>query len=70
MRCTTPGVVRSGGVNEDEVGSEVDITVMYKYNRHTKFWVGYSHFFAGQFIEDTGSSSDIDFIYMQVKYTF
>ena len=64
------GVVRSGGVNEDDVGSEFDLTVTYTFDRHTTFWLGYSHFFAGDFIEVTGSSSDIDFVYLQAKYTF
>jgi len=32
--------------------------------------VGYSHFFAGPFIDDSGRDQDIDFGYLQGQYTF
>ena len=31
---------------------------------------GYSHFFAGSYISQTGPSKDIDFLYTTVQYTF
>jgi hypothetical protein len=32
--------------------------------------LGYSQFFAGSFISQTGTSSDIDFVYTALTYTF
>ena len=64
------GVVRAGGVGEDNVGQEIDLTLLYKLNKRWAFLGGYSHFFAGDFIEDTGPSEDIDFFYAQAKFTF
>ena len=65
------GVARaSGSSNEKFVGVETDLTINYKFNSHLSGLLGYSHFFAGEFIEDTGKSKDIDFIYLQLKFTF
>jgi hypothetical protein len=33
-------------------------------------YAGYSHFFAGDFINDTGASKDIDFAYMALQFSF
>jgi hypothetical protein len=63
------GLVR-GPMTEDEVGTEVDFTLLYKCNKHTDLLVGYSHVFAGDFIEETGPDDDIDFFYSQVGFTF
>ena len=69
--CGLSGVVRpGGGSSSKEIGSEIDLTLKYKFDRHLLGLLGYSHFFAGDFIEDTGASSDIDFLYAQVQYTF
>ena len=64
------GVLRPGIGTTSEVGSEIDLTLLYKINRHSSMLFGYSHFFAGDLIEDTGSSDDIDFFYTQFKLTF
>ena len=55
---------------EPELESEVDFTLMYKIDRVTTYWVGYSRFFAGDFIPKTGSHNDIYFFYTMIKYTF
>ncbi len=31
---------------------------------------GYSHFFTGDFIKETGTSKDSDFFYAAIQYTF
>ena len=31
------------------------------------FLAGYSHFFAGNFVEETGPSDDADFAYLQIE---
>lgn len=64
------GVVRRGGVDETSVGTELDLTLAYKIDRHASFTVGYSHFFPGAFIRETGSENGINFLYTQMKYTF
>ncbi len=46
------------------------MTLTYRHDRHTTVELGYSHFFAGEFIEESGPSNDIDFLYLQVRYTF
>ncbi len=74
------GVVRSGsgplapgqtGLSSSrDVGGELDLTFACRFDRHTKVELGYSHFFPGDFIRETGPSNDVDFLYLQVQYTF
>jgi hypothetical protein len=52
------------------VGGEVDITFKYPLFRGIDTLVGYSHFFAGQFLSDSGPDDDVDFGYLQIQYTF
>jgi hypothetical protein len=52
------------------VGFEVDLTATYVIAPHIDFLLGYSHFFAGPLVEQTGSAEDIDFAYFSVQYTF
>ena len=65
------GVARAAAPGTDsEVGAEVDLTVKHAFDRHLQGLLGYSHFFAGDFIKQTGTSKDIDFVYAQLQYTF
>ena len=65
------GVMRSGGSgNSNDIGYEIDFTTNYKFTKHIKVLVGYSHFFPGKFVKQTGSSEHMDFIYTQLGYTF
>jgi len=65
------GVVRAGAAGSSrDVGSELDLLAEYKFNRHLLFLLGYSHFFPGDFIRETGPSDDIDFYYSAVQFTF
>lgn len=65
------GVVRAGGAGtSSEVGSEIDLLLKHQLDAHTAILLGYSHFFAGDFVEDTGVSDDIDFFYTSVQFTF
>lgn len=63
-------VLRAGNGSENEVGTELDLTLLYKMNRHTSVLVGYNHFFAGDLIEQTGPSDDVDFFYTWFVFTF
>jgi len=65
------GVVRAGGgSSSNDVGTELDLTVKWSVNRHLTTQVGYSHFFAGDFLNETGAGDDISFFYTQVIITF
>ncbi len=65
------GIVRASGVGlSREVGSEIDLLAKYPFTSHLTGVLGYSRFFAGNFIEQTGASQDIDFVYLIMQYTF
>jgi len=51
-------------------GSEVDVLVTWAVNKYFTVEAGYSHFFAGEYLEDTGASDDADFAYVQATLTF
>lgn len=53
-----------------EIGQELDLTLLWKMNLHASMLFGYSHFWDGGFIQDTGPSDDVDFFYVQYKYKF
>ncbi len=70
--CTTT----TGATCSDEVGSEIDLTVKYKYNSAVTFQAGVSRFFAGKRMEDywekngaAGTASDtedLDYAYFMI----
>jgi hypothetical protein len=51
-------------------GSEVDFLVTWVVNKHLQLEGGYSHFFAGEYLADTGPSDDADFGYVVAKINF
>ncbi|MEO7724458.1 MAG: alginate export family protein [Chthoniobacterales bacterium] len=51
-------------------GEEVDLTATYELNKHVKLQAGYSHFFAGAYLADTGASSDADFGYLMTTFSY
>jgi len=65
------GVVRPGNSGDSKyVGFELDFTVRRPINRHFVVVGGYSHFFPGTFIKESGSSKGIDFVYLALQFTF
>lgn len=60
---------RTSGVS-DQVGEEIDFTLNYQFCQQASGLLGYSHFFAGDFLSDTGSSDDGDFFYLQLITAF
>ena len=65
------GILRGdGGSDARYVGSELDLLLNWQIDRHLSAYFGYSHFFAGDFIEETGASDDIDFVYGALQFTF
>lgn len=51
-------------------GSEIDVLVTWAVNKNVSLDAGYSHFFAGNYLADTGPSDDADFGYVQATITF
>ncbi len=51
-------------------GHEIDVTVSYGWNTSIKLQCGYSHFFAGSYLADTGAHDDADFGYFMATLTF
>ena len=65
------GVIRAdAGSDETYIGGETDLLLNWQVERHWAAYFGYSHFFPGDFIRDTGPSGDIDFVYAAVQFTF
>jgi hypothetical protein len=48
------------------VGSELDLTVNYTPHKRVKLQAGYSRFFSGDFVRDTGPHSDASLFYTQL----
>jgi hypothetical protein len=64
-------IVRAGGSSsKSAIGNEFDAVINSQLQRHLWAYVGYAHFFTGPFIQDTGPSSDMDFFYAAVTFTF
>ena len=63
VRPITPGA-------SSFAGSEADLTVTYAPKKWLSLQAGYSHFFAGSYLKDTGAHSDGDFVYTQVTIKF
>jgi hypothetical protein len=53
-----------------QVGVEMDLIARYEIARGLVALAGYSHFFTGRFIEQSGPAADSDFGYLQLQYTF
>jgi hypothetical protein len=56
--------------SDSYAGSEIDFLAQWTVNKHFAVEAGYSHFFAGDYLEDTGASDDADFAYVQATITF
>lgn len=65
------GVVRPGAAGtSSQAGQEIDLTAVYKIDRHLTIQGGYSIFFAGDFLKESGPSSDMHWFYFQTVYRF
>lgn len=51
-------------------GHEIDLTVSYNLTENIKLQTGYSHFFAGDYLSDTGADSDADFGYVMTTFSY
>ena len=48
----------------------IDFTVNAKLTQHLDMLFGYSHFFAGAYLADTGASDDADFAYLMLTLNY
>lgn len=51
-------------------GSELDLTISSKLTPHLDILLGYSHFFAGAYLSDTGASDDANFGYLMLTLNY
>jgi hypothetical protein len=51
-------------------GQELDFTFNYPLAKWVKLHGGYSHFFAGSYLHDTGAAADANFVYLQTVFQF
>lgn len=51
-------------------GMEIDALLTYAVNSHVTLTAGYSHFFAGEYLSDTGPADDADFVYLMTGFKF
>jgi hypothetical protein len=64
-------IVRAGDSGSSKaIGLEIDLTLGYSFNEFVSLSGGYSHFFPGTFIKESGSSNSIDFLYFVFQVTF
>ncbi|MEY5024623.1 MAG: hypothetical protein RLZZ244_151 [Verrucomicrobiota bacterium] len=52
------------------VGQELDLTAIWKLNRNFSLQAGYSHFFSGTYVRQTGKRADADFAYLMTNLAF
>ena len=66
------GVLRAPDPAIDDlyIGTELDLSFVYKMDRHWKFTGGWCRFWAGDFIEATGPSKDVTFFWVDAQVTF
>ena len=60
----------ANGSDAPYIGNEIDLLLTWQVDRHLTASLGYSHFFTGAFIDQTGPDQDIDFLYAGVNYVF
>ncbi|HUT35292.1 MAG TPA: alginate export family protein [Planctomycetota bacterium] len=64
-------VARAGGLGTSRnIGSEVDLFLRYQLDRHQTVMGGFSHFFPGTFLKQSGAHEDIDFSCLIWQFTF
>ncbi len=65
------GVARTASAPvSTHLGNEIDLTVDYKFNDILSGQLGYSHFWAGKYLKQTGAHDNADFVYLQTVFAF
>jgi hypothetical protein len=61
------------GASGRKIGSEVDLHVRYSAGKNVKFWGGWSHLFAGEYVRKTatiGKDVDMNWFFVQMTVDF
>ncbi len=65
------GVLRAPGMSDEKsLGWSIDFLMKYTIDRHWQLFGGYSHFFTGDFFEETGADDDVSFWWLSAQFTF
>ena len=56
------------GSSGDFIGQELDTRLRWKADPHLEIISGYSHFFTGEFVRNTGAGPDSDFFYVELNF--
>ena len=56
--------------DSSDVGYEIDLSVKHFLSDRVWIWFGYSHFFAGDYVDETGDDPDTDWFWFQFTATF
>jgi len=65
------GMIRAGTENDSRhIGEELDLSIKWNPLKPLSFLTGWSHFFPGGFVDDTGRSRQADFFYLQTRLVF
>lgn len=71
LRTTTPDGRDVRTINAGNyAGQEAEAVISYDLTKNVKLQTGYAHFFAGDYLVDTGPHSDADFGYVMTTFTF
>ncbi|MCW0220279.1 MAG: alginate export family protein [Prosthecobacter sp.] len=58
------------GSASNQAGAELDFTINTKLTAHLDMLIGYSRFFAGQYLDDTGAGDDAHFGYLMLTLNY
>lgn len=62
------------GSSSRKIGTELDLHAKYNAGKYVKFWAGWSHFFAGEFVRKTalpiGTDNDMNWFFLQMTVDF
>ena len=59
----------NGGLGNN-LGQELDLTLLWKVGPHTSLLFGYSHLWTGSYLRSTGPSEDPDLFYFMYRFQF
>lgn len=63
-------IAGTAGLDDREIGQELDLLATYRWNRHTELSLGWSRFFAGDSIEAATPGQDTEFVYLGLMLQF
>ena len=63
-------VLRPASGDARWIGHQPGVGIAWQIDRHTSFSVAYAHFFAGDFIRQSGPGADVDYVAVWLQYRF